>query len=74
VKQGSFRDQTPYVFIDCVQTIFPVNGIATPQSPGDVIENFKVPDMYGRPWADIWEEYHEEGMTKPEEEDLFTFE
>jgi hypothetical protein len=73
VKQGSFRDQTPYVFIDCIQTIFPIDGRATPVSPGDVIE-YKVPDMYGRPWADIWEQHHEQDMDKPEDEDLFSFE
>jgi hypothetical protein len=46
--------------------------MATPLSPGDVIE-YRIPDMYGRPWADIWERYHEEGMEKPEEEGLFDF-
>jgi len=30
--------------------------------------------MYGRPWADIWEEYHEQGMQRPEDEDIFSFE
>ena len=38
------------VFIDCVQTIFPVDGKATPVAPGTVIQ-YEVPDMYGRPWA-----------------------
>ena len=31
-------------------------------------------DMYGRPWGDIWEKYHEQNMERPEEEDMFTFE
>jgi len=73
VKQGSFVDQTPYVFIECVQTIFPVNGYATPVTPGNVIE-YEVPDMYGRPWAAIWEKHFEQNMQRPEEEDIFTFE
>ena len=32
-----------------------------------------VPDIYGRPWAQIWEEYHEKGMSPPEKEDIFSF-
>jgi len=35
-----------------------------------VIE-FDVPDMYGRPWAQTWEKYWEQGMKKPAEKDLF---
>ena len=46
---------------------------ATPVSPGQVIE-YEVPDMYGRPWAHIWEKYWEQGMEKPETEDIFSFE
>ena len=31
--------------------------------------------MYGRPWAKIWDQYFEQGMSKPDEtEDLFNFE
>ena len=63
----------PYQFIECVPTIYPINGRATPVSPGAVIE-YRVPDMYGRPWADIWEEHHEQGMQPPEDEDIFSFE
>jgi hypothetical protein len=29
-----------------------------------VIE-FKVPDMFGRPWAQIWEEHFEQDMERP---------
>lgn len=66
-------DADPYVFIECVQSIFPVDGVATPVSPGAVIE-YQVPDMYGRPWAEIWQERFEEGMERPESEDIFSFE
>jgi hypothetical protein len=62
----------PFVFIDCVPSLYPVNGRATPVSPGTTIE-YKVPDMYGRPWAQIWQEYHEKGMERPEAEDIFSF-
>jgi hypothetical protein len=57
-----------------MQTIFPIDGIGTPKSPGDVI-SYEVPDMYGRPWAKLWETYFEQGMERPaDDEDLFKFE
>ena len=34
---------------------------------------YKVPDMYGRPWAKIWEEYHEKGMQRPKEKEISPF-
>ena len=73
MKQAEMTEGPPYTFIECVQTIFPIEGRATPVSPGDVIE-YEVPDIYGRPWAHIWEKYHEQGMEKPDEEDIFSFE
>ena len=72
VKETGFAEAEPYVFIECVQSIFPVDGRATPVPPGSVIE-YEVPDIYGRPWAHIWEQF-EEGMEKPEKEDIFSFE
>ena len=72
VKTSGHEQGDPYVFIDCVQTIFPIEGRSTPVSPGTVIQ-YKVPDMYGRPWAQIWEEYWEKDMEKPEGEDIFSF-
>jgi hypothetical protein len=74
VKLSDFDQNDPYVFVECTQSIFPLEGTATPVSPGDVIE-YEVPDMYGRPWAHVWQKYWEQGMTRPEEEeDIFTFE
>jgi len=72
IKNSGFETGDPYVFIECVQSIFPVDGKATPVSPGTVIE-YEVPDMYGRPWARIWEKYFEQGMERQEEEDIFSF-
>jgi hypothetical protein len=72
VKMSGFEEGDPYVFIDCVQTIFPIEGKATPVSPGTELL-YRVPDIYGRPWAQIWEQYFEQGMEKPEAEDIFTF-
>ena len=30
-------------------------------------------DWFGRPWAQLWEEYLEEGMQRPEAAGLFGF-
>jgi hypothetical protein len=72
LKTSGYDQGDPYVFIDCVQTIFPVDGKATPVAPGTVIQ-YEVPDMYGRPWAHIWEQNWEKGMEKPRGEDIFNF-
>jgi hypothetical protein len=34
---------------------------------------YKVPNMYDRPWAKIWEEHHEKGMQRPPEKELISF-
>jgi hypothetical protein len=73
-RVSSISEGTPYTYIECVQSIFAVDGIATPLSPGDTFEAY-VPDMFGRPWAEIWEQYHEEDMQAPEDDvDIFSFE
>jgi len=71
-KVSEVEEGDPYQFIECVPSIFPVNGKATPVSPGTTIP-YKVPDMFGRPWAAIYEEYHEQGMKRPESGDIFNF-
>jgi len=74
VKIEDFDKGDPYQFIDCLPTIYPIKGHATPVSPGAVIQ-YEVPDMYGRPWAAIWEEYFEQDMEKPDDNaDIFSFE
>jgi len=69
---SGFEEGDPYTFIECVPSIYPINGRATPVSPGTVID-YRVPDMFGRPWARIWEEYHERGMERPKDKDIFSF-
>jgi hypothetical protein len=71
-RASGFEEGEPFAFIECVPTIYPIKGRATPASPGAVIE-YKVPDMFGRPWAKIWEEFHEPGMARPKNEDIFKF-
>ncbi|WP_428096226.1 hypothetical protein [Candidatus Rariloculus sp.] len=72
-KLGNLNDDEPFPVIECVPGIFPVEGHATPLVPGQTFE-YTLPDTYGRPWAQIWEHYHEEGMERPVKEDLFNFE
>jgi hypothetical protein len=72
-KLSDFDEGDPYVYVECIPMIFPINGTATPVSPGAVIE-YEVPDMYGRPWAQIWQKYHEQGIQGAEPEDVFSFE
>ena len=54
------------MIMECIPQSFPVNGHTTPMSPGQTFE-YTVPDIFGRPWAQIWERYHEEGMERPKE-------
>ena len=72
-KIGELGEGTPYAYIECIQTLFPVNGVPTPLSPGAEFQ-YRVLDMFDRPWAKLWELYHEEGMSRPDpNEDLFDF-
>jgi hypothetical protein len=72
-RLGALNDNNPLVYQECVPHIFPINGIATPVTPGTKFE-YEYPDIYGQPWRQIWERYHEEGMQRPEAEDIFSFE
>jgi hypothetical protein len=72
-KTGELNEGEPYIYLECVQTIFPIRGRATPVTPGTVFE-YAMPDTYGRPWAQTWDRYYEQGMQKPEEPDPFGFE
>lgn len=74
VKLAEFSDPkvNPIVFTECIQTIYPVNGTATPVTPGRILE-YEVPDMYGRPWAHLWDKYWEQDMKRPEQADIFDF-
>jgi hypothetical protein len=73
-KTSGLGEGEPYTYIQCIQTIYPVSGVATPMSPGDKLE-FEVPDFYGRPWAQLWEKYNEQDMKKPTDtkQDIFSF-
>jgi len=63
-----------YQWKECQQTLFNINGRLQPVRPGTVIE-YRVPDWYDRPWARVWEQYFEQGVTRPDErEDIISFE
>jgi len=68
-KQGELNEGDPFQIIECVPESFPVEGLTTPIPPGQTFE-YTVPDIYGRPWAQIWERYHEEGTERPREQGL----
>ena len=65
-KLGDLNEDDPFSIMECIPQTFPVDGHATPMSPGQTFE-YTVPDIFGRPWAQIWERYHEQGMERPKE-------
>jgi hypothetical protein len=72
-KIGEIEEVDPFVYTRCIQTIFPVDGRPQPVSPGTTID-YTVPDMFGRPWAQMWERYFEQGMHRPAaDESIFEF-
>ena len=71
-RVGGLNENEPFPVTECIPQIFPVNGVARPVSPGTRFE-YEFPDIFGRPWARIWETYHEHGMARPAPEDIFSF-
>jgi hypothetical protein len=69
-KVGDLNENDPFEIIECIPQSFPIDGHATPMSPGATFE-YVVPDIFGRPWAQIWERYHEEGLEQPKERSRF---
>ncbi|WMT88206.1 hypothetical protein NO932_06235 [Pelagibacterium sp. 26DY04] len=69
---GALNEVEPYVFVECNPTIYPIDGYQQNVSPNQVFE-YRQPDWFGRPWAQIWERHHEEGMEAPETQTLFGF-
>ena len=65
--QQSWSDAGRLGWAECTRALYPIDGFATQVAPGQVIE-FKVPDMFDRPWAKIWEENFEQDMDRPSEE------
>ena len=65
---SGFEDGDPYTFIECVQTIYPDQRPrdAGGRGQGDPVQSART--CIDRPWAKIWEEYHEKGMQRPQQE------
>jgi hypothetical protein len=63
-KQRELNEGEPFPIFECIPQSFPIDGHTTPVVPGQAIE-YVVPDVFGRPWAQIWERYHEDGMQRP---------
>ena len=60
---GMDHPEARYTFIECLGNIKNVNGFPKQLNKGD-------PDFiehYGRPWAQNWEKWFEQGWDKPEE-------
>ena len=71
--QHALNEGDPFAIMECVPQTYPVDGHATPMVPGQTFQ-YTIPDIFGRPWAQIWEEHHEDGMQRPSEnEGLFGF-
>jgi hypothetical protein len=66
-RQHDLNEGEPFPIMECIPQSFPVDGHTTPMTPGQTFE-YRVPDIFGRPWAQIWERYHEEGMARPREQ------
>ena len=71
-KLGALNEGDPFQIFECVPQISPIDGLATPMAPGQTFE-YTLPEIYGRPSAQIWERYHEDDMEKPGAEDIFDF-
>jgi hypothetical protein len=71
-KTQGLGEGPPVQHSQCIQVVYPIDGIATSVGPNDSFE-FSPPDIYGRPWARMWEKYHEQGLQRPETESLFGF-
>jgi hypothetical protein len=71
-RLGRLTEGAPLTMMECIPHIFPVKGVAAPMAPDAKFE-YELPDMYGRPWAQIWERHREQGMKRPAEKDPFDF-
>ena len=66
VKRDELNSQTSrHNFIGCVSNIRNIDGRPTQVTRGHP----EYVDYYGRPWAQVWSKYFEQGWEKPDEED-----
>jgi hypothetical protein len=68
-RRSDLREAPPFHLEHCNETIFVgKDGRGTQVPPGTTID-YKVRDLFDRPWARIWEEYFEKGMQRPKADD-----
>jgi hypothetical protein len=65
--QASWAEADRLGWAECTRALYPIDGYATQVAPGEVIQ-YKVPDLLGRPWAQIWEDNFEQNMDRPKQE------
>jgi hypothetical protein len=68
-KYRNLNEGAPFDWRECIQTLFPVDGFQQPANPGDVVQ-LTVPNMEGRPWADIWAGFEQNMPSRPTEDDV----
>jgi hypothetical protein len=73
LREGDFNDVVPNTLTHCNQNVYLQDGRGVTVLPGTIIE-YTVEDLFGRPWAEVWETYFETGMQRPGNDDLFDFE
>jgi len=72
-RSGNLNQGNPFEILECVPAAYPIKGVATPKLPGQTFE-YTIPDVFSRPWAQLWEQYQEQGMKNPNPpDDLFNF-
>jgi hypothetical protein len=72
-KSQNLNEGDPFEILECVPAAYPVNGVSKPILPGQTFQ-YTIPDVFARPWAQIWEQYDEQGMKNPRPpDDLFNF-
>jgi hypothetical protein len=69
-RTGTYLETGARGWAQCTLPLFTgKDGNPTSGSPGQKIE-YTVPDLNGRPWASIWEQYFEKGMKRPQAVDV----
>lgn len=51
---GPINTGNPIVHIECNPTIYPVDGRPEQVAPGAIIDQYRTPDWFNRPWAQYW--------------------
>jgi hypothetical protein len=72
VRLDDLNNVAPTPLTHCNQNVYLQDGRGVTVLPGKTIE-YTVEDLFGRPWAQVWEKYFEAGMQRTRDDDLFDF-